>query len=153
MADAGHLVAHQPLIELELLVRGEKAHLRDDKELEDERFPYLSDQFRFIFEHALRNLAEEVGLLPENCPILFAEANELLVLYLIVLNRMMHLPFRLVLHSRPLFCVFDHDEALGDSVELVLEHDDAFKIHLIIKIRPPYIPATKIEFNQTNKIF
>ena len=129
-ADAGHLVAHEPLVELELLIGGEKADLRDDKELEDERFPYLSDQFRFIFEHALWDLAEEVGLLPKDCPILFAETYELLMLNLIILNRMVHLPFSLVLHSCPLFSILDHDEALGDSIELVLEHDDTFKIHL-----------------------
>ena len=115
---------------MKLLIGGEKADLRDDKELEDERFPYLSDQFRFIFEHALWDLAEKVGLLPEDCPILFAETYELLVLYLIILNRMVHLPFSLVLHRCPLFSILDHDEALGDSIELVLEHDDTFKIHL-----------------------
>ena len=52
------------------------------------------------------------------------------MLNLVVLDGMVKLAFRRVLVSGALFSVLDHDEALGNAVKFVLEHNDAFKVDL-----------------------
>ena len=55
------------------------------------------------------------------------------MLNLVVLNGMVHLSVRLMLHRRSLLGVLDHDEAFCDSIELILEHNHALKVYLHIQ--------------------
>ena len=52
------------------------------------------------------------------------------MLDLVVLDSMVQLAFRGVLVSGLLFCVLDHHEAFRDAIQLVLQHDHAFKVDL-----------------------
>ena len=75
VADGDYLVAKQRLIELELLVGGEEPYLGHDQKLEDEGLADLTDQTGLVLEHALRDLAEEVGFLAQDGPVLLAQAD------------------------------------------------------------------------------
>ena len=130
LADCSHLIAQEPIIKLELLVRGEEAHLGDDQQLEYEGFSDFGNQLRFVLEHTLRYLAEELGLLAEDGPVLFAEADQLLVLHLVLLDGMMQLSITCVLVGGLFLRELDHDETLSYPVQLVFKHDDALKVHL-----------------------
>lgn len=63
MTDGLDLLPQDPIIELELLVGGQKSNLGHDEELENEGFAYSSHQARFVLKHALGYLTEQVGLL------------------------------------------------------------------------------------------
>lgn len=56
------------------------------------------------------------------------------MLDLVVLYRMVQLAFRGVLERDLLVGVLDHDEALCDPVQLILEHDHALEVDLSIKV-------------------
>ena len=75
MADCGHLITQEPIIKLELLVRGEESNLGYNQEFEHESFSDFSDQLRLVFEHTLGYLAEKLGLLAKDGPVFFAEAD------------------------------------------------------------------------------
>ena len=79
---------------MELLVRSQEADRGDDKELQDEGFFDFYDESGLVLKHALGNLAEQEGLLAQDCPVLFAQADELFVLNLIVLNSVVLLSLR-----------------------------------------------------------
>ena len=75
LADCRHLITQEPIIKLELLVGGEESNLGDNQKFEYESLSDLRDQLRLVLEHTLRYLAEKLGLLAEDGPVLFAKAD------------------------------------------------------------------------------
>ena len=130
LADCRHLITQEPIIKLELFVGGEEANLGDNQQFEHEHFSDFRDQLRLVFEHTLGYLAEKLGLLTEDGPVLFTQADQLLMLHLVLLDRVVQLSLACVLVSGLFLREFDHDEALSYSVQLVFKHNDTLKVHL-----------------------
>ena len=66
----------------------------------------------------------------QNGPILFAEADELLVLNLEVLNGVVLLSLILKLDSCLVLSVFHENKALTDPVEFIFQHNYTFEVDL-----------------------
>jgi len=70
--DGVDLLFQQRIVELKLLVRRQEADLRDDEQFENKGFLDFIGEARFVFEHALGDVTEEIGFLPKDGPVLFA---------------------------------------------------------------------------------
>ena len=125
-----HLLSEAGVVELEVFVGGQKANLRDDQQLQHEGLLDFRDELGPVLKHQLGYLAEQQRFLAKDSPVLLAEADELLMLDLVVLDHLVQLSLVIVLVCRLLGSVLHHQETLADPVELVLEHYDTFEVDL-----------------------
>ena len=75
-------------------------------------------------------MAEKERFLPQDGPVLLAEADELFVLELVIAKGGAQLVLRLELLGGLLLGVLDEHERLRYPIQLVLQHDDALEVYL-----------------------